>query len=141
MKVLSCPECFNVSSVEGKGIHLEAAHAFERRGKIRRRPVFKCDKCDAILVVRTKLFGNPEAQAVDDDTWVAMESAWQTQMEAHASRDADFSIARSKERRQKQRAQRAREQGRAEECPYCGKYLKNEAGLEAHIAAIHPSEG
>jgi hypothetical protein len=139
MKTLACPECLSIGVAEGKGIHLEAS-GFERRGKLRRRPVFKCEECEAILVVRTRLFGGYEAEAVDDDTRVAMETAWQSQADDQMLRTRDASMREADQRQREQRVARAHEQGRTVECPYCNKFLKSEAGLDAHVAAVHADE-
>lgn len=89
MTILSCPACENSTLASGKGIDLEAPFSrFERRGKVGRQPVFKCVECGAIMIVRNRLFGRGlEAEAVEDETWLEMESAWQRRTDELSDRD------------------------------------------------------
>jgi hypothetical protein len=45
-----------------------------------------------------RMFGNPVAQAVDEDTWVPMEVAWRTHEDELMERDRGASIEISNER-------------------------------------------
>lgn len=109
-----------------------ATAEFERRGKLGRHPVFKCRGCGAVVIVKRRLLGGLTVASVDDETAATMNAAWIQ----HA---VGTGMERSERRRQEQHDERRTEAlaaGRVE-CPDCGKLLRSEPGLVAHIRAVH----
>jgi hypothetical protein len=140
MPSLTCPVCEREGEISGKGIYADSVDgAFERRGKVGRRPVFKCGECEAILIVRPRLFGvlGMDAHAVDDDTWVDMEVAWGSHQDALKNDQIFRNISESMERKRAQKEAAAKAEGRTVRCSHCDKFFATDSARDQHISAVH----
>jgi hypothetical protein len=133
MPELVCPRCEARATTDGSGVQMTVPDgSFERRGKVRRSPVFRCRSCGATLIVRRRLLSGATAYEVDPDTAAMMNIAWTDHV-------ASASIVHSELRRRAREEERRVEALAAGgvECLDCGKVLRSGAGLEAHTAAVH----
>lgn len=105
-----------------------------RQGKLGRRPVFKCKVCSAMLIVRSVLFGGISVRKVDDETGVQWDLAYHDHLQSPAAPPGP-----PRERTQKPTAAQREEALAAGkvECPHCGRFLRDDQGLQAQTVAMH----
>ena len=106
-----------------------------RQGKYGRRAVFKCKVCSAMLIVRSGLFGGISVRELDDETGVQWDLAYQEHLRSRPAAPPGPPRGRTQKPTTAQREE-ALAAGKVE-CPICGRFLRDDQGLQAHTAAVH----
>jgi ribosomal protein S27E len=136
MPELRCPTCETTADLHGRGVDMEStSRKIVRQGKLGRRPVFKCKVCSAMLVVRSGLLGGISVHQLDVETGVQWDLAYHEHLRSRPAAPPGPPRERTQKPTPAQRAE-ALAAGKVE-CPHCGRFLRDDQGLQAHIAAVH----